>query len=855
MAIMNHDSVTTESLTTDKLILGGNPATGICDNLNTETDTSKLVNVKALKRLSTTINKLDDKLSPNSSFLEAISVMTPSLVNKYFTNEDEWILENWGITTEGVKAFASDKNSLTISTDVYPKAGIGNYYIIATVSNLPSGIIDVYVNDTFQRSLKEVGKFGFELVLNSATDVIKFVYRNGDAKDQAIIKELELHHLTDAFVKYLVTKIKQEATVNADEFMRKDELEYELDSFKKQFNQVSNEFIEQLTTHLDEENPHKITPELIKAAPEKHTHDEYETKDDLKNDVITTTESLYAPKEHYHSQYIDKSELDSTVADLVSTSLVNLVTLTPLTITDAKVGKLPQRYSTVGVSAPAQLLIPTNVCRHTNTNYDESLGTVDTDRLDLIDSVAEVFSNSDNYADLEDTVDGFNIRISFHIPRVIVGYVLKWKEELNASKATRPDTWSVISGDTTFIHRYVPTNEEYGAMQVKVDFDTPITVDSLTFSFDKFKRLGSITDGLLKIRLITENDTDTLQITKDTFKVCVPNSGANRVLTKDDNTIINLPTTKTEGTAYYAFVDQSSGNTTIDWSVIPPEYSNTRIGIDVFTDVFPTGAKLVEGSYSHPDYGTLTLKKGNTSEGELINLYKDREVWVSEETDNVIIEQTILPKHTVLTSYALTWNGTQENIPEGWTVTVEGIDNDNRRVTAVIDSVDKFYPFYSVADDDIIYFKKFDNPLEVTKITIAFTSKNNGKIALSGLNLYLSKYWYSIPANTIYNGLSASIATCIGSAYVDENTHWNINNTYIGKSATVPVNHLTRCSPGVYEVPNPFFTDQVMANVQTYNFTESLLDSQAYVSSISADKITVSVVTEGYYGLQLMRLF
>lgn len=860
MANMNQDSVVTNSVVTDELTMDGIRVDGITTSISTMPN-NKLVASQALTELVRTVDKLYTKLSPNSSFLEEITVMTPSLVNRFFTHSDEWIMDNWGITTEGAKC-AGVTNKLSISTSTYPKAGAGHYYCVINILSLPCGSLDVYVNDTWIRNISAAGTSAFEIELSAATDVISFVYIDGVSTQEIVVSELGLHHITNSFVDYLTSKITQLATIDAEGYLRRDEFTHEMNNYLTEFNQISDRFTSSLDSHMAAINPHSITTETIGAAAIDHVHDEYEQIANLEEDVTGITATKYAPIVHYHSNYVDVSTFENTVENLVSNSMSDVVSLTPLTIITGDVGRLPMRYATAGLSAPAQLLLPTKLIKHTDTTYDESIGTVDADKQELINEVARAFSDSEYYANINDT-SKFNFRISFHTARKLTGYTLTYVERDSTGALAKPKEWNVISGDTTFVHRYNPTTDELNNGSITINFDTPILADALTFSFVDFEKTSDDQPARIKIAILTDVTEENVIFTENACKVCIPNSGSNRVITIDSNTVKQELTSKTPGMRYYCFAKSESALSIPElfWSIVPPEYSNARTGVDLYVDTFTKGC--VGGSRegceysSHPDLGTLTLKEGSTLLGNLTDIYSDdNSTWMSDECESVILEQTIPVENTLLSGYQLSWKTTQSDIPTGWTVTVEGKDANGRTITTVVDSVETFYPFYSVADDDIVYFKKFDNAISVSKITIALKqSVSNSGIALSLMRWFVSQHWYSIPANTIYLGSSATASVCLGSVYCNEKSQLQISNQYVGTSCTVPVNNLGECACQDYTIANPFHTEEIMCSIKSYAFIDDVMASQAYVLSVTTETITVRVVTLGKYGVQIQRLF
>lgn len=838
------------------LTLNNTTSTGIATDYHKAKETD-LVAAKAIQQYVKDLEYLLELIAPGSDFLRDITVMTPSIVHKYFAKLEDWCFEGWALTTNGATCIGATENHLTLNPQLLINTGIGNYYIDVFVDNLPSGVIDVHLDGQWVRSLQRTGRHSFELIFPSAGSVLKFTYRDGAGSDQVVIKSLAIHYITTSFVGYLTAKIKQLATISAEDYVRKDELDHILRGLEEQFNKLLKALSTKVEEHLTADNPHDITCEKIGAATEDHRHKEYTTNASLPDKIRELGSEIFSTIDHKHDEYVTEEELEDRVDDIVSNSFAQITTLTPLTIVSAPIGKLPQRYTGTGVNTAAQIIQSPSVRLNYDVPYDPSVGFVDTDKVELIDEAAKFFSTTDEYAHIPDVaVKDIGFRISFHKRREILGYKLKHDDGSSV-----PREWTVYSDDSSFIHRALPHSAVFKNNCYTLHFDEPIQVESLTFILNDYKANDESTADL-KVELLTKDMRDVLEITNEEFTICVPNSGANRIARILPSSVRTLPKTKIPGTEYYLYArkDTDESKSELFWSVFPPTCNDKRIGTDVLTDVFEQGATAVRSAdevecYSHAEYGTLILRQGKTIEGNLIDIYgSGQSPWTSEGSD-VIIEHQFTTDNLLLTGYMLAWHNDVEDIPKAWTLTIIGEDSNRQKQTIVLDSIKEFYPFYSVEDDDLVYVKYFDRPITVRSIQLSCKARDakTARITLSRICWFLSEYWYAPSSNTAHLGLAPVAAACIGSVYCNDEGQWEINNYYPGKCCCIPVNSLAECDPGYYRVPNPFHTESVTCTIRSHDFIQNSATSGIYITKVTAEFIELCCVMPARCSVHILR--
>ena len=385
---------------------------------------------------------------------------------------------------------------------------------------------------------------------------------------------------------------------------------------------------------------------------------------------------------------------------------------------------------------------------------------------------------------------------------------------------------------------------------------------SNVFSIDSDKRAiipVDLLDSVVNFR-ITFNHTRKVK----GYIIHLPDNGANKVIDVQarEELICNVPERTVPDTPLYVYINEYNNSVYYSLSYYPVEVANTRRGINVFLDKFINVNKSAIDSvetYHHRAYGDLSLIKGTSAEDKLLKSIYSSSVdgWCSDgSTNQVTIKQTILSNDVLLKGYMLNWRNTDiDNIPDTWTLTIDGLDENDNPTTVVFDSVEQYYPFYSVEDDDIVYHCKFDSPIRVKTITLTMSTAIARPIALNKLFLYLSEYYYAISENTMYIGNRKHKAMCLGTAeYV--NGSWRVYNSCIGRSCVIPVNNLDMTEPYTeYTVRNPFHTVDIVVNVQNYVLTddETMNNPDAYVANITSEYITVYANTIFRYALSISR--
>ncbi len=862
-ASMTSEQVIAKKLVGESLTLNDVTVNEIESN-NIPTEPDSLITRSVLSDELHDIQRALKALDPEGDLFQDLSVISLSLVDTYFSNSEDWVLNNWSIV-DNYMYYDSGRSSNSLGISYNRFSNPGHYYLLINVGTLSSGRLEVRLNSEWVYTIREAGEHIITVdITDPSSAVVDVVAMEVSSAETVRLDFFGLYFITDRFYKYFTNKIRMMSGLNPDDYVTTEAYEHQQDLLAQQFRSLTAQCLSQLTDHINANNPHRITPESIGAAAINHTHANYVSTDSLDTTLANKLRD-YSPVGHEHSNYMTQSSAVQYIESTIGTALNEVKVIDPFIITTAPQGKLPFRYAQTDITPPLTILVPSIIAHTPDNTFDYTCGMVATNVESLIEEVPKVFSSSlSDQAHIPVGVlsSVVNFRIEFHHARKVAGY------RVHCFGVNKLSDWKVINGNTTFIHRITnPSNYVTNGNDnvCEILFDRVQTLDSISFMF-----MGSYTGNDTEVRLKIEfifNDLNkyTFGITNQEFSLCMPNNGSNYIYTKQGvNEIKSIaPAVIVDNIPMYVFAELTGNELNYNTSYIPIEVDNVRRGVNVLLDKFidiPRMTTVIQEAYNHPAYGTLSLEAGTSDTNkELKTIYDSTyNSWYSNGSGNqVIIKQTILNNNVLLRGYILNWRTTDQNyIPDTWTLTIKGIDTDGNDVTVVYDSVDQYYPFYSVEDDDIVYHCKFDTPVIVKSVSLLLAAKTNRKIALNKLYLYLSERYYSVASNTLYLGNNPIRSSYLGTVIHNATDGWVVNNCCLGKTCTVPINNLHMVAPySQYTVPNPFNTTDIVASVQNYVLTDAEAQSNpdAYVLSITADTITVFCNTPFRYGLSISR--
>lgn len=850
-ASMNSERVVTKELVGEALTINDVTIDGIESSVfNTVPD--KLITRSTLDDTLASIDRALKSLDPEGDLFQDLSVISLSLVDNYFSHADDWLISNWFIQDNCMwynKGTAA--NFLKINPDRLTNPG--HYVCIITVGNITGGKLELRLNSEWVATLRENKEYVIEVnVTDPTTDIIELVAVDVSTADIVRLDSFGFHFLTNRFYKYLITKVASMVDINPANYVTQERYQQQQDVLAAQFRSLVASCRSELTTHINAVNPHNITPESIGAAPVNHTHSEYVSSADVAN-TVNASMNAYARRDHVHTEYMTLSRAYSYLDEALANKLEGMKVVDPFIVCKAAQAKLPSRYAQTDVTPAITILVPSTQSNDSTGSLDYENSIVTTNKSELMSEAPCVFSADTTkraYIPLALLDSVVNFRIEFNHKRSIRGYII------HCYGINKLIDWKVITGNTTFIHRISnPSNyvQNGNDNSCEISFDSIKKVDSLSFMFMGAYTGDPTTDVVFRIELLyTDLTMSAFGITNEGYELCIPDDGANFITavppTPDITAII--PSVQSENVPVYVYANVNSAKQ-IEYitSYYPIEVSNVRKGVNVLLDKFKNinrSALHQNETYIHPAYGALSLASGRSDSNKELKTIYDSDVnsWYSDGNSNqVIIKQTIDANNIILKGYMLNWRNTDlSSIPDTWTLTVKGIDSEGIETTVVFDSVDRYYPFYSVEDDDIVYHCKFDNPLIVKEITLTMSTQENRAIALNKLFLYLSEYYYAPSENTMYLGTTKVKTTCIGSCVYSNTKGWKVRNTCIGRSCVVPVNNLDMTEPyTTYTVVNPFNTTDIVVNVCNYVLTdlEAQNNPDSYIANINPDYITV----------------
>lgn len=854
--------VVTPKVVCDELILGGTKLTQIAEDYDTA-DRKALINKEMLESALLDIKIALKSIDPDGDLFQDLATISLSQVDSYFNVPSDFILKNWEYADNSAKCVGNEPdNSLTINGKAFAQPG--TYIITVDFSEMPSGYAELRKNNEWVASFREVGQSTVSFTIDDiSTDTISFVGINVNKNESIVIDRLSVYYVTDRLNEYIGAKTKAQISIDSASFVKKDDYLHDKDEFSNQFEAQTTRYLAELSSHEIAVNPHNITPELIGAAKADHTHSEYVSQTEVST-LIKSKLSDYALVNHTHDNYLTTDKSQELIQEAMNKQLENMVTIPPAIITDAPMGLLPSRLSQSGLTTPITVILPTLINPANNSTFDTVTGVITTNRDSLVPEAPKLFSLDDTYAKVSktDIQNTATFRIQFHAKRTISSYTIKCKN----GKLT---DWKVFSGNTTFIHRVTnPTNYQTidDIYTCSISFPDPIEVDSIAFIL-----LNANTDLEIKISLtLSDTSISNILLTKESFGVCVPTNGANRIVTYPAvdkfRTVAALPVTAYNLPCYIFAKAELNSTPYFTTSYYPPEYGNVRSGVDIFSDKFQSniehpGDENNNEEYVSQVYGTLSLLDGTSNpDSPLLNIYNGTDSWYSKAgTNRAVIEQTINSDDVLLMGYTLYWKKEDADyVPKSWTLTVNGIDESGNEVDVVYDSVEKYYPFYSVEDDDIVYHADFNQPIRVKKLIFTVeTDREDGVVSLYNIAYFLSERFYSIPENKMYKGNKEVSETCIGSAVYGDNG-WTPINTCLGRFCVVPINNMqVTGNDSTYTVPNPFLSTDIQVAIKCYgnpsNIENADVVPNAAVTDITSDTITVVCKTSYSYALAISR--
>ena len=860
-SVMTTELVKSKTVETDALILQGTTITDVTDPTKTTQPTHAAVLYNFLEMYTASLKQKLDSIDINRTNLKDYAVVSLPLNDCWFRDPLTWQVVNWSIS--GNKAYCIGgypDNRLKINNNSY--IAVGKYMALITVESIGSGYLEVYTKhldvDTYIGRIEQVGTYCFEFTIEDTG--FDWFYLKGvgvEVNTSICVRQFSVSYIADRFDTYLTNRIRALASVDATEYMRRDELDHQISTILEQTNAVIHGYSDVVNDHISNPKAHGEYASIV------HEHDNYTTRD-IVNGLVDAKLVDYSPSNHTHQNYLSIEQAKPIMTYLVDNYMATLSAISPNIIMDAPTGILPQQFVPTDVTKPLSILLSSYPYHNASTPYDLHSGYITCQSN--FDRPSHIFARDGSvykFTRGQFSTAGFiSFKIQFHHQVTVRKYKLRFDTIL-------PTAWLVYSGNTNLIHRETRTetieDEPDGYKSMTLYFNEDRVVESLIFVFTEFSSSipqNSDDDNiLLNIRLdFVDTTTDSFSITEKPFTFSSADTGISHVRTREatPTPVVITPTVRIHDLPLYVFMHkyQDENYFTTSTSYFPLECSNIRQGTTPLINNYERSMldrSSDDEKYTHLYFGSLTLLRGVTGDGyDLTDIYNDTNYhsWRTDgTTDTVILEQTIDQDDVVFMSYLLSWRlEDRDCIPDQWSVTVYGKDVHGTPITMVADSVSEYYPFYSYEDDDIVYQCTFKQPIIVNKIVIEFSSKSGSRVLSIGkMFLYLSQWWYSIPTNTSYKGLQPVEQICLGSCvYKNATIGWQAHNPALGRSVVVPVNNLSPCQGyTTYQVTNPFHSVDVLANINHYKLKDMDVNPDAYISEITAEHITVQTLQGG----------
>lgn len=637
---------------------------------------------------------------------------------------------------------------------------------------------------------------------------------------------------------------------------------------------------------------HTHTPGECGAAPEDHTHTPNQvglgnipnaltsevTVDDAT--ILATAKAVKtvndkaesalaqvgtkADANHTHTAEEIGAVTPEQVQELVESGIRESVfTVAPMTVVDAPVGVFPQGMNHGSMTPPTNILLQGFIQHHTETHfcYEDGYITATKKTLDthpLFKAIMKPYTEEQylsnvaafesNTTVLDKPVD---INYRLHIKRNTTHYTVG--VDRSGVIAGKPTKWDV------YINEVLTESDVTADWSTGNDLQFPIpelaqVINSLTLVVKEVDLAGTTSWGIRIGLVFNDIAPDQIGIPAN-LRLAVADNGRTTMVYAGGDIMTVTPTIQREDTPLYVFadVDESSSISTLDVTPIRPEEGVARYGVSVMDGKF--------SSNIHPVWGTISASNIKVGYDLFPIMNSDDVVWMTEDGISDATITHMFEFETGLAGYTLkfgTADTDPDNIPIGWDLVL--ILADLSELT--IDTVSRFSPAINNGfTSDAYYRKTFDTPVKTIgyRLNLRGNGRGNG-IGLKFLDPHLTKDFYSVPAETIYDEEGNSIKRIyLGFAeYLSKPefgwSGFDVKPTVIGRVALLPINEFGICDYNqVYQIHNPFLTKDVTATIDAVKVSGGGLTPQAEIISLTEEFIQVKVYTEDIFRLRIQR--
>ena len=206
---LSPDKVYAESLEGEQLVLKGIASKGIVQQITESSDDSELLSLGSMQTYIKNFDTLYDLVRGDSSFINDLTMMSTSIINQFLDVPEDWKLSGWALQHGLLNGAGGDNNNYAEVNHIrYKKAGI--YFFIVSVAELPSGQIEVYLNDTWLGSILKTGNYYCEVEITDIDhDQLYLQLVDVSANETVCINSVGLYYIAPRFYSYLTEKIKK----------------------------------------------------------------------------------------------------------------------------------------------------------------------------------------------------------------------------------------------------------------------------------------------------------------------------------------------------------------------------------------------------------------------------------------------------------------------------------------------------------------------------------------------------------------------------------------------------------------------------------------------------------------------
>lgn len=277
------DQVIIKKTDTNVLSMNGVEADGIVKTPDSK-ELNKLLTNSALQLARNDLNNALDGLKNKVAGFTFTPVLSEAIASPHFTDLSKWTLGEWTIDNgrciyTGKKTPSIGQGILRLNTSAFLHPG--NYFIDINLTQLPTNtvltIVDYHANIIQQLMVAKRWQ-GIFNVDYPGTYYLDFRVDNCPIEQEVIIDFISIHYIRPEFEEYQTFMALQGAS-GGHGFVTMDEINIVLANFKSALQNYVNVAIDQITDrlvgHVEDRttNPHGITPGMIHAAKDNHTHD------------------------------------------------------------------------------------------------------------------------------------------------------------------------------------------------------------------------------------------------------------------------------------------------------------------------------------------------------------------------------------------------------------------------------------------------------------------------------------------------------------------------------------------------------------------------------------------------------